>query len=141
ADGTTLSGWQVTTTANPCPSYAANPTCTAAAWVDGATYPTGNYGNITALRFQFDFAAVTASPGSLPPAAVVAVTYKTVNTPTTSASDNRAPVTAPATNQRAWNTFGVYATFGSGYTDRRVEPVRAGVQLASGPLQVVKATE
>ncbi|HWM35459.1 MAG TPA: DUF5979 domain-containing protein [Pseudolysinimonas sp.] len=138
AAGTTLSGWQVTTSANPCPSYASNPTCTTASWLDGATYPTGSYGNITALRFQFSFAGVTASPGSLPPAATVAVTYKTVNTPTTSASDNRAPVTAPVTNQRAWNTFGVFATFGPSYTDRRVEPVRAGVQLASGPLQVQK---
>jgi uncharacterized repeat protein (TIGR01451 family) len=140
AAGTTLSGWQVTTTANPCPSYAANPTGTAATWVDGDTYPTGSYGSITALRFQFSFAGVTASPGALPPAAVVAVTYKTVNTPTTSSGDQRAPVTAPVTNQRAWNTFGVYATFGSGYADRRVEPVRAGVQLAAGALQVVKAT-
>jgi uncharacterized repeat protein (TIGR01451 family) len=135
AAGTELSKWEVTTTANPCPSYSANPTCSAATWLDGDTYA-GSYGNVTALRFQFSFANVIESPGSLPPAGVVGVTYKTVNTPTTSASDHRAPVTAPVTNQRAWNTFGVSATFAS--NTRTVEPVRAGVQLASGPLQVEK---
>lgn len=138
ADGVALAGWDVTTTSNPCGSFASNPTCTTATWVDGATFSTASYGQITALRFRFDLSAVTASPGSLPPAAVVTVNYTTVNTPTSTAGDQRAPVTVPVTNQRAWNTFGVYATFGPGYTDRRVEPVRAGVQLASGSLQVAK---
>jgi len=49
-------------------------------------------------------------------------------------------VTAPpVTTSRAWNSFGVFAQFPSGYVDRRVEPVRAGVQLAVGPIQVAKA--
>ncbi|MEO8094090.1 MAG: DUF5979 domain-containing protein, partial [Pseudolysinimonas sp.] len=138
AAGTTLSAWQVTTTANPCPAFASNPTCTTATWVNGATFSSANYGSVTGLRFLFDLSAVAASPGTLPPAATVVVNYKTVNTPTTTPGDNRAPVTAPITNQRAWNTFGVYATFGGGYTDRRVEPVRAGVQLAGGSIQVDK---
>lgn len=139
ASGATLASWEVTTTASPCPNYAANPTCNTASWQSGPAFPTANYGQITAVRFTMDYSAVTASPGALPPAAVVTLGYRTVNTPTTSAGDNRAPVTVPVLNQRAWNTFGVYATFPSGYTDRRVEPVRAGVQLASGPLQVAKA--
>jgi uncharacterized repeat protein (TIGR01451 family) len=139
ATGATLASWQVTTTANPCPSYAANPTCSAATWLTGSSFPVGNYGQITAVRFTMDYSAVVASPGTLPPAAVVTINYKTVNTPTTSPGDGRAPVTAPMINQRAWNTFGIYATFPSGYTDRRVEPVRAGVQLSAGPLQVAKA--
>lgn len=139
ASGVALAGWDVTTASNPCPAFASNPTCTTGGWVDGATFPAGSYGQVTALRFRFDFSAVAASPGTLPPAAVVTVKYKTVNTPTSTAGDQRAPVTVPVTGQRAWNTFGVYATFGSGYTDRRVEPVRAGVQLSTGPLQVTKA--
>lgn len=138
AAGTKLSKWEVTTTSNPCPSYSSNPTCSAATWVDGDTFA-GSYGDITALRFQFSFDDVIESPGFLPPAAVVGVTYQTINSPTTSASDHRAPVTAPVTDQRAWNTFGVYATFGS--STRIVEPVRAGVQLASGPLQVEKVKD
>ena len=140
ASGATLAAWEVTTTATPCPSYPSNPTCGAATWLDGATFSVADYGSITALRFTLDYSAVTASPGSLPPAASLVINYETVNTPTTTSGDERASVTAPVTNQRAWNTFGVYATFPSPFTDRRVEPVRAGVQLASGPLQVAKAT-
>jgi large repetitive protein len=130
--GTTIT-WQVTTTANPCPSFGSNPTCTTATWVDGATFPTSSYASVRAIRVQYTFPG-----GELPPAATVAVTYRTVNTPTTSAGDGLAPVTVPLGTQRAWNSFGVSAQFPDGYTQRNVEPVRAGVQLAVGPLQVAK---
>lgn len=131
--GTTIA-WQVTTNANPCPSYTSNSTCSTATWVDGATFDTARYDEVRAIRVQYTFPG-----GELPPAATVAVTYRTVNTPTSTAGDGRAPVTVPLGTPRAWNSFGVFARFPTGYTDRRVEPVRAGVQLASGPLQVAKA--
>jgi uncharacterized repeat protein (TIGR01451 family) len=131
--GTTIA-WQVTTTANPCPSFGSNPTCTTATWVDGATFPTSSYDAVRAIRVQYTFPG-----GELPPAATVAVTYRTVNTPSTSAGDGRAPVTVPLGTQRAWNSFGVSAQFPEGYIQRNVEPVRAGVQLGVGPLQVAKA--
>jgi uncharacterized repeat protein (TIGR01451 family) len=130
--GTTYT-WDVTTTANPCPNFMTNSLCTGATWVNGATFPASNYGSITAIRLNIDFPV-----GGMPPAATIGFTYKTVNTPTTSPSDGRAPVTAPIGTPRAWNSFGVFAQFGSGFVDRRVEPVRAGVQLAGAPLQVVK---
>lgn len=132
--GTTIA-WQVTTTASPCPSFTSNPTCTTATWVDGPTFDSADYGSVTGIRIQYTF-----PDGELPPAATLAVTYRTVNAPTTSVGDGRAPVTAPpVTTSRAWNSFGVFAQFPPGYVDRRVEPVRAGVQLAVGPLQVSKA--
>jgi uncharacterized repeat protein (TIGR01451 family)/fimbrial isopeptide formation D2 family protein len=132
--GTTIA-WQVTRTANPCPSFTSNPTCSTANWEIGPTFDPANYGAVTGIRIQYTFPG-----GELPPAATLAVTYRTVNAPTTSAGDGRAPVTAPpVATSRAWNSFGVFAQFPSGYVDRRVEPVRAGVQLAVGPIQVSKA--
>ncbi len=133
--GTTIS-WEVTTTANPCPNFTSNSTCSTATWVDGPTFPTASYGSVTGLRIHYTF-----PDGELPPAATLAVTYRTVNLPTTSAGDGRAPVSVPFGTPRAWNSFGVYAQFPDGYTDRRVEPVRAGVQLAAGPLQISKVRD
>lgn len=133
--GTTIT-WQVTTTANPCPNFTSNSTCSTATWVDGPSYPTGSYGSVTGLRIQYTFPG-----GELPPAATLAVTYRTTNLPTSSAGDGRAPVSVPFGTPRAWNSFGVFAQFPTGFVDRRVEPVRAGVQLAAGPLQVSKTID
>lgn len=133
--GTTIQ-WQVTTAANPCPTYETDSLCAGVTWVDGATFPTASYPQVTAVRIVFDFSAATG--GVLKPGASAAVTYRTVNTPTTASGDNRAPVTASVTPVRAWNSFGVFAQFTNG-DQRRVEPVRAGVQLATGAIQATKA--
>jgi uncharacterized repeat protein (TIGR01451 family) len=137
--GTTYT-WEVTTNANPCPNFATtDSTCsTGVTWLDGPTFPTASYATVKAIRVTFDFTAIDAVDDTLPPAATLALTYRTVNTPSTGA-DGRAPVTVPVVNARAWNSFGVYATFGGGNTARAVEPLKAGVQLATGPLQVGKA--
>jgi len=131
--GTTIA-WQVTTSATPCPDFAADPTCATATWVDGPAFPVSEYASVTGIRVQYAFPG-----GVLAPAATLAVGYATVNLPATAENPGLAPATAPLGTQRAWNSFGVSARFGSGYADRRVEPVRAGVQLASGPVEVVKA--
>ncbi|GMA95599.1 hypothetical protein GCM10025881_24230 [Pseudolysinimonas kribbensis] len=133
--------WQGTTSADPCPSYDTDSSCSTATWVDGATMSATQLARVTAIRIVFDFTSVVgASPsGTLPPAATVAVTYRTVNQPSTTASDKLAPTTVPLGTAQAWNSFGVWAKFGAGYADRRVEPARAGVQLLTGPLQVTKA--
>jgi uncharacterized repeat protein (TIGR01451 family) len=126
--------WQVSTASNPCPSYGTDPNCSGAGWVDGSTFSSSNYASVTAVRVVFTFVG-----GTLPPAATIAMNYKTVNAPSLTSSDKLAPTTVPVSNARAWNSFGVYATFGSGYADRTVEPIRAGVQLSTGPIQVTKA--
>ncbi len=132
AAGTTMS-WEYSFTSNPCPAFATDPTCTTATWSASSGLSSSDYSKVTGIRITFAF-----SGGSMVPGATLAVTYDTVNTPTTSPSDGRAPVTASTTPQRAWNTFGVHATFGSGFLDRNVEPIKAGVQLATGSLQVNK---
>ncbi len=126
--------YQVSTVANPCPNFTSDPTCDITASWQAFT---GDYASVKAIRVVFDFTA-TASH-NLAPGAAVSVTYTTVNTPTTAAGDGRAPVSVPVTNARAWNSFGAYATFGTGNASRSVEPVKAGVQLATGPLSVTKA--
>ncbi len=130
--GTTMT-WQVTTAANPCPNFTTDALCSTATWIDSDDYA-GSLAAVTAVRVTFVF-----PDDELPPAATLAVTYRTVNAPTTVSGDGRAPVTVPLGTPRAWNSFGVFATFGGGFTDRRVEPVRAGVQLASGPIEISKA--
>jgi uncharacterized repeat protein (TIGR01451 family) len=140
SDGAAMT-WQATTSANPCPSYDTDSSCSTATWVDGSTLSVSQLARVTAIRVVFDFSGVAgASPaGTLPPAATLAVTYRTVNRPSASASDELAPSTAPIGTAQAWNSFGVWAKFGSGYADRRVEPARAGVQPLAGPVQVTKA--
>ncbi|TXK19134.1 DUF5979 domain-containing protein [Homoserinibacter sp. GY 40078] len=133
--GTTFT-WQLTTTANPCPTFESNPTCSTASWVDGSAFDSDDYDRVTAVRIVFDFSGATE--GVLKPGARVGVTYRTVNTPTTSATDQLAPVTASTSPVRAWNSFGVSARF-TNNDMRRVEPIRAGVQIATGPIQVTKA--
>ena len=132
--GTTIQ-WDVTTTPTPCADFDTNSTCSTATWVSGSAFPAASYGQVTAVRIRFDFTAATG--GVLKPGASAAVTYRTVNTPTTAAGDNRAPVTASVAPVRAWNSFGVYARF-TNDDERRVEPVRAGVQLATGSIQATK---
>jgi uncharacterized repeat protein (TIGR01451 family) len=133
--GTTMT-WQVTTSANPCPSYSTDPLCSTVSWKDVSQV--ADLSTVTAIRATFDFSGI-AGGGTLPPAATLSLTYKTINSPSLTSSDKLAPVTVPVSNARAWNSFGVFATFGSGYSNRAVEPVRAGVQLSTGPLQVTKA--
>jgi uncharacterized repeat protein (TIGR01451 family) len=133
--GTTYT-WQVTTTANPCPAFSSDPTCSTATWVDGASFSPANYGQIRAIRVIFDFSAL---PGAaLPSIATLGVTYETINVPSMVGGDGRAPVSTATPNARAWNSFGVAASFGAGNASRAVEPIKAGVQLATGPLQVAK---
>jgi large repetitive protein len=134
--GTTMT-WEVTTASNPCPAYDTNPTCSTATWVAGPSYPTANYKLVTAIRLTFDFSNVTASPGSLPPAAGLKVTYDTLNTPSLTSTDHRAPTTVPSASALAWNTFGAYAAFGASQP-RLVEPVKAGVEVETGSIQVNK---
>ena len=128
--------WQVTTSANPCPSYNSNPTCSTTTWVEGATFPTANYSQVTAIRIVFNFSALTG--GALPPAATLKVTYETLNTPSQTSGDHGVPTTVPSATSYAWNTFGAYAQFATA-APFTVEPVKAGVEIATGSIQVNKA--
>ena len=131
----TVMSWQVTTASNPCPNYDTNPTCSTVTWLDGPSYPVASYPQVTAIRVSFDFSALAG--GTLPPAAELKVTYDTLNTPSLTSSDHRAPTTVPSATPFAWNTFGAYAEFG-GSASRLVEPVKAGVEIETGSVQVNK---
>ena len=141
--GTTIT-WQVTTAANVClgigatPAWPTDPTCSthpaASQWTDSTAF-TGDWTAVTGLRAVLDF---TTTPGGvLAPGASVSVLYRTVNTPATATATDRAPVTLPVTNAFAWNQFGALATLTSGNPISRA-PVKAGVTLTSGTLQVDK---
>ena len=132
--GTTMD-WQVTTSANPCPNYNSNPTCSTTTWVEGSTFSSANYSQVTAVRIVFNFSAV--SGGALPPAATLKVTYETLNTPSKTSGDHGVPTTVPSAASYAWNTFGAYAQFATS-APFTVEPVKAGVEIATGSIQVNK---
>src|SRR5690606_9681046 len=75
----------------------------------------------------------------LPPASTLTVTYSTINEPSISATDQRAPVTVPVADVRAWNSFGYYPTYSAGANPPSPEePIKAGVVLTSGSLAVTK---
>jgi len=137
--------WELTTDADPCPAFTTDGTCSSGTtWVDGASFPVEDYDQVRGIRVTFDFSATdwsVANPGTWQPGGVITVGYDTVNRPTTTLGDDRVSVTAPVSNERAWNTFGAFASFGGDETDRRVEPQKAGVQIAAGPLQIDKAID
>jgi uncharacterized repeat protein (TIGR01451 family) len=134
----TVMTWQVTNSANACPNYDSDPTCSSATWSTGPAYlaaHSNSYSGVTAVRMQFDFSSL--SGGTLPPAATLKVTYETLNVPSHVSGDHGVPTTVPSANSYAWNTFGAYALFGAS-ASRVVEPVKAGVEIATGSLQVNK---
>lgn len=140
----TATTWQVTTASDVCvgsgPSSAwpADPTCAAnpnpSEWADGSTF-SGDWAEVTGIRVVMDFAGTTS--GAMDPGAAVTVRYRTVNAPVTSGASDRAPVAAPVDNEFAWNQSGVVARTTTNQTIARA-PVKAGVTLLGGPLQVTK---
>lgn len=138
-DGTTVT-WQVTTGADVCvgagagTTWPSDPTCAADTWTDSTAF-TGDWSTVTGLRVLVDF--TTTGAGSLAPGGAVTVRYQTVNEPATAADPDLAPITVPVTDQFAWNQFGAQAVLEGGEPLRRA-PVKAGVTLVSGPIEVQK---
>ncbi|WP_203136396.1 DUF5979 domain-containing protein [Microbacterium sp. JZ31] len=140
-EGTTIL-WQVSTGEDVCVgsdgrAWRDDPTCSADSWTDAAAF-TGDWAEVTGLRVQFDFR--TAAGGVLAPGAGVTIRYQTVNAPATEADPSRAPVEVPVEDQFAWNQFGAHAVLQSGRTLDRA-PVKAGVTLVAGELDVAKVVE
>ncbi|MGO4301657.1 DUF5979 domain-containing protein [Leifsonia sp. RAF41] len=138
ASGAVLN-WFVTTSANPCVSeITPGGTCPAGSWTAASAVGTTiGAASVTAVKLVFDFSK--APGGVLAAGASLKVTYTTTNVPTTAAGDGNAPVTAPVTGVRAWNSFGFYPTYASGSQPAGPqEPIKAGVILTGGPLQVTK---
>jgi uncharacterized repeat protein (TIGR01451 family) len=115
-------------------TWPTDPTCAANSWTDSASF-TGAWASVTGLRVQFDFTTVTA--GTMAPGGSVTVRFQTVNAPATASAPDLASVDAPVTGEFAWNQFGAQAVLTNGTTLRRA-PVKAGVTLASGPMEVRK---
>ncbi|SDH71395.1 conserved repeat domain-containing protein [Leifsonia sp. 98AMF] len=131
--------WYVTTAAKPCAAdITPGSSCPAGAWVPSSEIgSTVQAADVTGVKMVFDFSG-TAS-GTLAAGAAVKVTYTSTNVPTTAAGDHRAPVSAPVTAVRAWNSFGFYPTYVSGSQPAGPqEPIKAGVILTGGPLQITK---
>ncbi|WP_349899277.1 DUF5979 domain-containing protein [Parafrigoribacterium soli] len=140
APGDATMVWEVTTTANAClsagaTSWPSDPTCSthpsAAGWTSGASFA-GDWADVTALRVTFGF------PTPLPAGGTVTVKYHTVNTVASAALPQGAPTTVSASPAYAWNQFGANATLVAGQPIKGA-PVKAGVTIVTGPLQLSKA--
>ncbi|TAJ47655.1 MAG: DUF11 domain-containing protein [Herbiconiux sp.] len=136
--------WEVTTApaANVCvgtgptSAWPSDPKCNSVTWVDHTSY-TGDWADVTGLRITADFTTRSSIP-RLDPGESGTITYQTVNIPATTTDADRAPVTVPVGDPIAWNQFGVTADLTGGGVFSRA-PVKAGVVMTGGPLQITKA--
>ncbi|QNE37036.1 DUF5979 domain-containing protein [Leifsonia shinshuensis] len=141
--GTAVS-WEVTTEPGVCLSGTAtawptDPTCGShpSSWTASGAF-TGDWADVTGIRVTLDFGATTA--GALRGGEGATVLYRTVDRPATATAPDGAPVSLPAAGASpavAWNQFGATAALVGGGSVRRA-PVKAGVTIATGPLQVDK---
>ncbi|MGO4535762.1 DUF5979 domain-containing protein [Leifsonia sp. 2MCAF36] len=139
AAGATMN-WFVTTAAKPCADdITPGKSCPAGSWVPSSQVGSSiQAADVTGVKMVFDFTGTAT--GTLAAGAAVKVTYSSTNVPTTTAGDNRAPVSAPVTAVRAWNSFGFYPTYVSGSQPAGPqEPIKSGVILTGGPLQITKS--
>lgn len=141
--GTAVS-WEVTTEPLVCQSgtttaWTTDPTCSAhpTSWTASGAF-TGDWADVTGLRVTLDFAGTTS--GVLRGGEGATVLYRTVDRPATPDATDGAPVSLPAPGSApavAWNQFGATASLADGDTLSRA-PVKAGVTIATGPLQIDK---
>ncbi|MBO1740278.1 DUF5979 domain-containing protein [Leifsonia sp. TF02-11] len=142
--GTSVS-WGVTTEPGVCQSgsttaWPTDPTCAThpTSWTASGAF-TGDWADVTGIRVTLDFAG-TAS-GALRSGEGATVLYRTIDRPATATATDGAPVSLPASPGSApavaWNQFGATASLVGGGTVRRA-PVKAGVTIATGPLQIDK---
>ncbi|HWI31746.1 MAG TPA: DUF5979 domain-containing protein [Microbacterium sp.] len=135
--------WQVTTAADVCvgtgsgSNWPADPTCASAGWTGSDAF-TGDWADVTGLRVLVDF--TTTASGFLAPGGAVTVRFQTVNAPATADDPDLGPIDVPVVDAFAWNQFGAEAVLTTGANLRRA-PVKAGVTLVGGPIEVRKLIE
>ncbi|MFF1879838.1 DUF5979 domain-containing protein [Leifsonia sp. NPDC058230] len=143
--GTTVT-WQVTTADSVCltstgtTAWPTDPTCdahpVAAEWIDSTVFAaSGDWSAVTGIRVTMDFS--TTATHTLEAGGIVTARYRTVNRPATATETDGAPVSIASSASFAWNQFGATAALTGGGEVRRA-PVKAGVTLATGPLQIDK---
>ncbi|AXH36986.1 DUF11 domain-containing protein [Humibacter sp. BT305] len=123
-------------------AWPADPDCSehppAGQWTAASAF-TGSWADVTGLRVTIDFTARADNHApELSPGEAVTVTYRSVNVPASADDPDRAPVTVPVSDAIAWNQNGAVADLvGGGQFSR--SPIKAGVVMPTGSLQVTKA--
>jgi uncharacterized repeat protein (TIGR01451 family) len=134
--------WSVTTDAAACvgtasTTWPSDPRCDANTWIPSGAFG-GDWSDVTAVRVDIDF---SASPlGVMTPGETIDLAYRTINEPASNDATDAAPTDAPVADQFAWNQFGAVADLANGGTLQRA-PVKAGVTLLGGPLEIEKVVE
>lgn len=127
---------EVTTDANACvgtwssvdPSKDA---CTSNDWK--AADANTDWSKVSGLRITLDF--TTSDAGALKPGQGADVTYSSENAVKTGADGSGAATDVPATDQFAWNQFGLLY---SGESNDKIAPQVVGVHLRTGSIEVNK---
>lgn len=131
---------EVTTDANACVNTwntdltamaAGANACTANTWAVAGSGT--EWSKVTAIRVTLDF--TTSEDTALRPGKGVDVTFSTVNVPQTSADASGASTDVPATDQFAWNQFGLIY---QGLRTAKIAPSLVGVHLRTGSIEVTK---
>jgi len=96
-----------------------------------------DWSTVTGVRVVLDF--TTSDVGALKPGVNINVMYSSVNAPQTEADSSLALRDIPATDQYAWNQFGVQY-FGAGQTPqaKKITPSQVGVHLRTGSIEIAK---
>ncbi len=92
---------------------------------------------VTGIRVILNFA--DTADGALIPGQQVDVTYSTRNAPATTANPDGASIDVPATDEYAWNQFGVKYKDASQVAYSKIAPNAVGVHLRTGSISVTKA--
>ena len=127
--------------AAPTSASAPGPSCPAAepcvqqgeVWV--APGPLTDWSTVSGIRVRFDFTGQAKAGRSLRPGEGASVTFETVNRPRTVADPSGPSTSVPATDELAWNQFGVkYRNSGSQSFSKRA-PGQVGVHLRVGSIR------
>lgn len=129
---------EVTSDANACVGTwgsvpAAPNACGDNSWSTPST--TTDWTKVTGIRVTLDFTTSTA--GALKPGSGADVTYSSRNEPQTAADASGASTDVPATDQFAWNQFGLLYT-GADTRSHTIAPSVVGVHLRTGSIEVAK---
>lgn len=105
--------------------------CASNTWTEDSAV--SDWAKVTGIRVTLDFQTSTA--GVLKPGEGVDITYSSRNAAQSSASPGGASTDIPATDQFAWNQFGLLYT---GNRSDKIAPSVVGTHLRTGSIQITK---
>lgn len=131
---------QVTTSSNVCVNTWTNLTTSPVCEQSGETWvavtPGTDWSQVSGIRVHLDF--TTSANGSLRPGELADVNFSTENVLESTADPSGASKSVPATDQIAWNQYGVKYRDQGAATYRKIAPSVVGTHVRFGALEINK---